>query len=46
MPKKRYNAEEIIYPRPAYSGGLQPPPSGLEKYCKYINLLLNIGFRA
>jgi hypothetical protein len=26
MPKERYNAEEIVYPPPAYSGGFQPAP--------------------
>ena len=46
MPKKRYNAEEIIHPSPTYSGGLQPAPSQLEKYCKHMNLLLISGFRA
>ncbi len=40
MPKKRYNVEEIIHPRPAYLGGFQPAPSGLEKSYNYLNLLL------
>jgi len=22
-----------VHPRPAYSGGLQPPPTELEKFC-------------
>ena len=46
MPKKRHNAEEIIHPFPAYSGGLQPAPTELEKYCNYLKLLLNLGIRA
>jgi hypothetical protein len=46
MPKKRHNAEEIIHPRPAYSGGLQPPPSQLENPCNYIKMLVIPGFRA
>jgi hypothetical protein len=35
-----------VHPRPAYSGGLQPAPSQLEKPYNYLNSLLNIGFRA
>jgi hypothetical protein len=46
MPKKRYNAEEIIYPPPAYSGGLQPAPTELEIYCNHLNVLMIPGFRA
>jgi hypothetical protein len=31
MPEKRYNAEEILHSRPAYSGDLPLSPSQLEK---------------
>jgi hypothetical protein len=46
MPKKHHNTEEIIHPRPTYSGGLQPAPTELERYCNYLNLLMIPGFRA
>jgi hypothetical protein len=39
-------AMRVVHPRPAYSGGFQPPPSGLEKHYNHSNLLLILGFRA